>query len=194
MSMAVSRFLSQSLARSSLRPPAPLIAHPRHRSTKARRAAQIADADADAASSSQSDSPEAAAEAITVGIRKFEEAIQNIMVRRAAPDWLPFLPGYSYWVPPRATSFHSISPAGKMIMAVEEFDSPSDTSRDWMSQKELSEDEQMSLTSTKGWPSYEFYVEGTSPVHPLPAVEVKVEDQNSEDNEVGASNSADEEG
>ncbi|KAK7325338.1 hypothetical protein VNO77_29500 [Canavalia gladiata] len=33
-------------------------------------------------------------------IRKLEDAIHCIVVRRSAPDWLPFLPGASYWVPP----------------------------------------------------------------------------------------------
>ncbi|XP_061357210.1 uncharacterized protein LOC133301573 [Gastrolobium bilobum] len=33
-------------------------------------------------------------------IRKLEDAIHRIIVRRSAPDWLPFLPGASYWVPP----------------------------------------------------------------------------------------------
>lgn len=33
-------------------------------------------------------------------LRKLEDAIHRIIVRRSAPDWLPFLPGSSYWVPP----------------------------------------------------------------------------------------------
>jgi hypothetical protein len=28
-----------------------------------------------------------------VGIRRLEEAIHGVMVRRATPDWLPFVPG-----------------------------------------------------------------------------------------------------
>eukprot|EP00252_Welwitschia_mirabilis_P019960 TRINITY_DN4776_c0_g1_i1.p1 TRINITY_DN4776_c0_g1~~TRINITY_DN4776_c0_g1_i1.p1 ORF type:complete len:204 (-),score=35.23 TRINITY_DN4776_c0_g1_i1:241-768(-) len=32
--------------------------------------------------------------------KKLEEVIQDTVVRWAAPDWLPFLPGGSYWVPP----------------------------------------------------------------------------------------------
>ena len=33
-------------------------------------------------------------------LTKLEDAIHRIIVRRSAPDWLPFLPGSSYWVPP----------------------------------------------------------------------------------------------
>lgn len=33
-------------------------------------------------------------------IRKLEDAIHTIIARRSEPDWLPFLPGASYWVPP----------------------------------------------------------------------------------------------
>ncbi|RRT71900.1 hypothetical protein B296_00033690 [Ensete ventricosum] len=36
-----------------------------------------------------------------LGMRRLEEAIHAIIVRRFAPDWLPFIPGSSYWVPRR---------------------------------------------------------------------------------------------
>ncbi|KAF3946452.1 hypothetical protein CMV_027282 [Castanea mollissima] len=48
---------------------------------------------ADSASSSSSSSSDPL-------LRKLEDAIHRIIVRRFAPDWLPFLPGSSYWVPP----------------------------------------------------------------------------------------------
>ncbi|GJN09644.1 hypothetical protein PR202_ga27669 [Eleusine coracana subsp. coracana] len=54
----------------------------------------LSEEDAAASPSSQSSSVE------VVGIRRLEEAIHGVMVRRATPDWLPFVPGGSFWVPP----------------------------------------------------------------------------------------------
>ncbi|KAL0410278.1 UNVERIFIED_CONTAM: hypothetical protein Slati_3617500 [Sesamum latifolium] len=156
--MAMSRFLSQSLPRASLRPPTALISHHRHRSNKTHQA-QLIEVDLDAASSSQPDSTEASAEVITVGIKKLEEAIHSIIVRRAAPDWLPFLPGYSYWVPPRATSMRN-HPAGSMIEVIGKLTASGTTRNRRIQNDLLSEDEQMSLTSAKGWPSSAVFIEG----------------------------------
>lgn len=185
--MAMSRFLTQSLTRASLRPPTPLIVHHRHRSSKTHHA-QLIEIDLDGASSSQPDP----AEVITVGIKKLEEAIHNIIVRRAAPDWLPFLPGYSYWVPPRATSLRNHS-AGRMIEVIGKLNS-SGSMKNQRLEEELSEDEQMSLMSAKGWPSSAFFIEGTSPIHPIPVVEVEVKIQDNEGNADDASNSENVEG
>ncbi|KAJ7518887.1 hypothetical protein O6H91_20G015200 [Diphasiastrum complanatum] len=33
--------------------------------------------------------------------RRVEQAITEYRIRKAAPDWLPFLPGSSYWLPPQ---------------------------------------------------------------------------------------------
>jgi len=54
--------------------------------------------DDDAASTSGPASSPASVE--VVGVRRLEEAIHGVMVRRVAPDWLPFVPGGSFWVPP----------------------------------------------------------------------------------------------
>ncbi|KAG8376384.1 hypothetical protein BUALT_Bualt09G0057900 [Buddleja alternifolia] len=190
--MALSRSFSQSLPRASLRPPTALISHHRHRSNKTHQA-QLLEVDLDSASSSPSDSPEAAAEIITVGIKKLEDAIHSIIVRRAAPDWLPFLPGYSYWVPPRPKSVRS-NP-GSMIDVIGKLASsgPAARNRRFSHDFLLSEDEQMSLSSRKGWPSASFFIEGTSPGHPIPVVEVEMKIQDNE-NADDTSNAEDEEG
>ncbi|XP_073155908.1 uncharacterized protein [Henckelia pumila] len=191
--MAMSRILYQSLPRSALRPPTPLINHHRHRSNKTHHV-QLIELDLEASSSSQPDASEAAAEVITLGIKKLEDAIHSIMVRRAAPDWLPFLPGYSYWVPPRATAMRGHS-AGSVIEALGNI-SPSGETKDLRGSvyDMLSEDEQLSFSSAKGWPSSEFFIEGTSPVHPIPVVKVEVKIQDSESNADDTSTSVDEEG
>ncbi|XP_075488940.1 uncharacterized protein LOC142527846 [Primulina tabacum] len=180
--MAMSRILYQSLPRSTaLRPPTPLINHHRHRSNKSHHV-QLIELDLDASSSSQPDTPETAAEVITLGIKKLEDAIHSIMVRRAAPDWLPFLPGYSYWIPPRGTSMRGHS-AGSVIEALGKISSSGVAHNFGGSMDDvLSEDEQMSFSSTKGWPSSAFFVEGTSPIHPIPVMKVKVQIQDSENN------------
>ncbi|XP_042415741.1 uncharacterized protein LOC122004937 [Zingiber officinale] len=43
-----------------------------------------------------------ASEVEVLGMRRLEDAIRAVIVRRSAPDWLPFVPGSSYWVPPRS--------------------------------------------------------------------------------------------
>ncbi|GFP84941.1 hypothetical protein PHJA_000637900 [Phtheirospermum japonicum] len=104
--MAMSRFLSQSLPRSSPHyPAAALMSHHRHHSSKSRRTQVNEVTEIDQASSSLADPVgEAAAEIIALGIKRIEDALHNIIVHRSAPDWLPFLPGSSYWVPPRASA------------------------------------------------------------------------------------------
>ncbi|KAL8505301.1 hypothetical protein ACS0TY_016514 [Phlomoides rotata] len=175
--MALSRILSQSLPGSSLRPSTALFTHHRHRSNKTHHA-QLIEAEIES-SSSPSDSPE---EVINFGIKKLEDAIHSIIVRRSAPDWLPFLPGYSYWVPPRPSAMRSSQshPATGLVEALGKFASTR-VVRDRSSPLDFpSEDEQLASNSSKGWPSSAFFIEGTLPV------------QNNED-EANSSNSEDEE-
>ncbi|XP_051131630.1 uncharacterized protein LOC127251801 [Andrographis paniculata] len=155
--MALSRFMSQSLSRACFRPTISVTSHRRHRSSKTQHG-QFIEVDLDGASSAQSDSAEAGAEVITVRIRKLEDAIHSIIVRRAAPDWLPFLPGYSYWVPPRASALRN-HPAGSLVEAIEKMNSLGTTTNRRLP-NELSEDEKMSLSSSKGWPSSAVFIEG----------------------------------
>ncbi|CAI0410125.1 unnamed protein product [Linum tenue] len=79
-------------------------------------------------------------------LRKLEDAIHRIIVRRAAPDWLPFLPGTSYWVPPHR------SDAGCLGIAqlVEKLANP------------LTDEESRSVTSVRGWPSSDYFIKGAS--------------------------------
>ncbi|KAL6518244.1 hypothetical protein OROMI_033945 [Orobanche minor] len=104
----MSRFLFQSLTSPSLRFSTSLISNHRHHSNKAHHA-QLIKLDLESTSSSQIGSPEVATEVIRVGIKKLEEAIHNIIVRRGAPGWLPFLHGVAQMV----------KMAGKLIVIVE---------------------------------------------------------------------------
>ncbi|KAI3496249.1 hypothetical protein L1887_38605 [Cichorium endivia] len=93
-----------------------------------------------------------------LGLRKLEDAIHSIIVRQSAPDWLPFVPGSSYWVPPRR---HRPDSQG-IISVLRKFSKP------------LTDEESMSISSSRGWPSSAYFIEGTSIMHPVP-VEMEAE-------------------
>ncbi|XWS19239.1 hypothetical protein CRYUN_Cryun32bG0113800 [Craigia yunnanensis] len=81
-------------------------------------------------------------------LRKLEDAIHRIIVRRSAPDWLPFLPGSSYWVPPSTAQSYGLA------QLVEKLANP------------LTPEESMSTTTVRGWPSSDYFIKGGSP-HPV---------------------------
>ncbi|CAN6573777.1 unnamed protein product [Malus baccata var. baccata] len=115
---------------------------------------------------------------------KLEDAIHRIIVRRSAPDWLPFLPGASYWVPPPRSRSHGLA------QLVDKLANP------------LSEEETMSMTTVRGWPSSAYFIEGTSPQLMEPVIVVQSSDDvpNPQSTETGdqssdnVSKSEDEEG
>ncbi|KAH7857795.1 hypothetical protein Vadar_016526 [Vaccinium darrowii] len=80
----------------------------------------------------------------TLAVQSIEDAIHRIIERRSAPDWLPFVPGSSYWVPPRKPSYGIADLVEKLANS-------------------LTDDEVMSLATTRGWPSSSFFVNDTSP-------------------------------
>ncbi|CAN4100020.1 unnamed protein product [Withania somnifera] len=92
-----------------------------------------------------SDASELEAEALAV--QRIEDAIHRIIVRRSAPDWLPFYPGASYWVPPRRSSYGVADLVHKLANT-------------------LSEEEIMSLTTFRGWPSSNFYLDNENGSRP----------------------------
>ncbi|WOL19022.1 hypothetical protein Cni_G27819 [Canna indica] len=75
-----------------------------------------------------------------LGMRRLEDAIHAIIVRRSAPDWLPFIPGGSYWVPPRRRPHGAVELVSRLT-------SP------------MTEEEMMSFTTVRGWPSSAYFVE-----------------------------------
>ncbi|GAB4853512.1 hypothetical protein Ancab_017703 [Ancistrocladus abbreviatus] len=95
----------------------------------------------DIQSSAATDDYGSAAEVEVLGIKKLEEVLHNIIVRRSAPDWLPFMPDWSYWVPPKPSANNIVELVGRLT-------------------NPLSEEEGLSLTTTRGWPSSSFFVEG----------------------------------
>ncbi|KAK3123047.1 hypothetical protein QOZ80_8AG0622970 [Eleusine coracana subsp. coracana] len=118
----------------------------------------LSEEDAAASPSSQSSSVE------VVGIRRLEEAIHGVMVRRATPDWLPFVPGGSFWVPPVRRPHGVAELMGRIAAAggadgvvgggaveVVELDAP------------MTEEEALSFSTARGWPSASYFVEGKFP-------------------------------
>ncbi|KAF8389430.1 hypothetical protein HHK36_026125 [Tetracentron sinense] len=72
---------------------------------------------------------------------RLDEAIHGIIVRKSAPDWLPFIPGSSYWVPPRKRPYGIVDLVGKLA-------------------NPMTEEETFSLTTVRGWPSSDYFVDG----------------------------------
>lgn len=79
----------------------------------------------------------------TFSVQRIEDAIHGIIVKRSAPDWLPFRPGYSYWVPPRRDSYGIADLVNTLS-------------------NNLADDEVMSLTTSRGWPSSTLFDNGTA--------------------------------
>ncbi|XP_062026265.1 uncharacterized protein LOC133742592 [Rosa rugosa] len=88
----------------------------------------------------------AAADSVDPLLRKLEDAIHRIIVRKSAPDWLPFVPGASYWVPPPRSRSHGLA------QLVEKLANP------------LTEEESMSMTTVRGWPSSAYFIQGSPPL------------------------------
>ncbi|MED6218839.1 hypothetical protein PIB30_030282 [Stylosanthes scabra] len=76
-----------------------------------------------------------------VTLRMFDDLIHRIIVRKATPDWLPFVPGSSFWVPPRPTPSNVVDLVHKLTT------------------EELSAEESLSLATHHSWPSSSFFID-----------------------------------
>lgn len=80
-------------------------------------------------------------------VGKLEDVIHGIVVRRSEPEWLPFRPGSSYWVPPRSRSRGMAQLIGKLVNV-----SPTNLNPD---------DSTMPTTIHPcGWPDSSYFVHG----------------------------------
>lgn len=82
---------------------------------------------------------QAEAEAEARVVKKIEDAMHTIIIKRSRPDWLPFVPGASYWVPQRRHSYG-------VAEIVHQLSNP------------LTEEQLNSLITFQGWPSSAFYL------------------------------------
>jgi len=80
-------------------------------------------------------------------LKLFDDLIHRILVKKATPDWLPFVPGSSFWVPPRPTPSNVVHLVHKLT----------DDER----QSPFENDESLSISSLRGWPSSNYFIKGT---------------------------------
>uniref|UniRef100_A0A7N0R923 Uncharacterized protein n=1 Tax=Kalanchoe fedtschenkoi TaxID=63787 RepID=A0A7N0R923_KALFE len=97
-----------------------------------------------------------AGESGAVRIVKLADLMHTIVAQRSAPSWLPFIPGSSYWVPPKLSS-----------------KSVANLLRKCSSGPALSPEEALSLTTIRGWPSSDHLLSGSKLQSPI---EVKLTD------------------
>jgi hypothetical protein len=84
-----------------------------------------------------------------IGIKRLQDAIHGVIVKRSAPDWLPFVPGSSYWVPPLK------KPIGVMELV-------GGVANERGEMVLMSEEESLSFSSVRGYPSSTYFLEGTN--------------------------------
>lgn len=82
------------------------------------------------------------ADSEVLAIRKLDDFVQKIIVERSTPDWLPFVPGSSFWVPPRRN---------KPRKVVDLFDKLVEP---------FTKEESPSLANARGWPCLDFFAKG----------------------------------
>lgn len=137
----MARLVYQTLVRSSSKlmcmSPRILTTH-RHGSNQSGKQPQLIEVDLDSSSTSS--------DGEVLGIKKLEDVIHNIIVKRSAPDWLPFIPGSSYWVPPPRTRRRQGQ--GGVVDMIGKLTNHSPG---------LSDEESLSLSTIHGWPSSSFY-------------------------------------
>ncbi|KAL2340543.1 hypothetical protein Fmac_008483 [Flemingia macrophylla] len=75
-----------------------------------------------------------------VALKHFDDLIHRILVKKATPDWLPFVPGSSFWVPPRPSPTNVVDLVHKLT---NEDHRPHDSPL---------------LSTLRGWPSSNFFI------------------------------------
>uniref|UniRef100_A0A0E0QFX2 Uncharacterized protein n=1 Tax=Oryza rufipogon TaxID=4529 RepID=A0A0E0QFX2_ORYRU len=118
------------------------------------------DDDSSASTSGPASSP---ASVEVVGVRRLEEAIHGVMVRRAAPDWLPFVPGGSFWVPPMRRPHGVADLVGRIAAAASGADAEvvaGGLAYEPEVYAPMTEEEALSFSTARGWPSASYFVEG----------------------------------
>lgn len=80
-----------------------------------------------------------------VALKHFDDLIQRILVKKNTPDWLPFVPGSSFWVPPRP-SHSNVADLVHKLTYEDHRRHPHDCSP--------------LLSTLRGWPSVNFFIDG----------------------------------
>ncbi|KAK9757104.1 hypothetical protein RND81_01G139900 [Saponaria officinalis] len=99
----------------------------------------------------QSTKPETAKTEEGEALRRLEEAVHRLIVKKAQPDWIPLVPGGSYWVPPKTTSRGFAQVVANLV-------------KDSSSGGGNSRVGDQLLNSNRGWPSSaQFFIGGSHP-------------------------------
>ncbi|XP_047068372.1 uncharacterized protein LOC124676337 [Lolium rigidum] len=149
MARLLARTLTLAPPRSSLRPL-------RVRGLSAK--VELIEIDLSEESASSSSSSGAAEE--PMGMRRLNDAIHGVIVRRAAPEWLPFVPGGSYWVPQMRRPLGVSDLVGTVAYSASGAVDTSAMARAAVDRATLTKDEAMCFTTPRGWPSEAYFVEG----------------------------------
>ncbi|KAL3680888.1 hypothetical protein R1sor_023844 [Riccia sorocarpa] len=78
--------------------------------------------------------------------RRLEQALEEIRIQKAAPDWLPLFPGGSFWIHPDQIAKEPAKPSGPMLEVP-------------------SEREIFSMIAPMGWPAASAEDDGQNYVH-----------------------------
>jgi len=128
--------------------PQPGVVLSRRHSHTRRRAAEVPEADAAGPSNTPSDAAAVA--------RRLEEAIDGAMARMAEPEWAPFRPGTSYFVPPR--------PAGAALGILALVSYGGGFVESAAPRRELSADEARAVAAaSRGHPCSTYFIDGHFP-------------------------------
>ena len=82
-------------------------------------------------------------------LKLFDDLIHRILVKKATPDWLPFSPGSSFWVPPRPKPKNVVHLVHKLT------DNNNNEQHQHL-------DESLTLSSLRGWPSSNYFIKGNA--------------------------------
>ena len=127
--------------------PQPGVVLSRRHSHTRRRAAEVPEADAAGPSNTPADAADAAV------ARRLEEAIDGAMARMAEPEWAPFRPGTSYFVPPR--------PAGAALGILALVSHGGGFVESAAPRRELSADEARAVAAaSRGHPCSTYFIDG----------------------------------
>ncbi|KAF5742903.1 hypothetical protein HS088_TW09G00965 [Tripterygium wilfordii] len=110
----------------------------RHTSSKAQMIEVELDSSSSPVSSSSSSYSDGRGLDFSLAVQKMEDLIQVLLVQKSTPNWLPFIPGSSFWVPP-----HSPTIAPDLIIKLVD---------------QLTEDEIRAVTTLRGWPSSSYFI------------------------------------
>ena len=95
-----------------------------------------------------------------MGMRRLNEAIHGVIVRRSAPEWLPFVPGGSYWVPPIRRPLGVSDLVGAAVYNASGAVDTAAMERSAVGKAAMTKEEAMCFTSPRGWPSEAYFVQG----------------------------------